>query len=90
MIMVRTFTKMKLFVEFASLNSGRAQRHSRWNAAAKVNLLWFTKNVLLNGLASEVTKFVKYASEKFKTFLLRFYEFRMLRIHRETVESRLS
>uniref|UniRef100_M1CUG2 Zinc finger family protein n=1 Tax=Solanum tuberosum TaxID=4113 RepID=M1CUG2_SOLTU len=47
--MVKIYLKRKLFVEFVWLNYVKVGRHSRWNAAAKVNLLWLTKNVLSNG-----------------------------------------
>lgn len=43
---VKIYLKKKLFVESASLNWGRVLSPSRWNVAAKVNLLWPTKNVL--------------------------------------------
>jgi hypothetical protein len=46
MIRVKIYLKKKLFVESASLNSERVLSPSRWNVAAKANLLWPTKNVL--------------------------------------------
>jgi hypothetical protein len=46
MMMVKIYLKKKLFVESALLNWGKVLTPSRWNVAAKVNLLWPTKNAL--------------------------------------------
>ena len=45
-LMVRTYPKKRLFVEFVWLNCVKVERPLRWSAAAKVNLLWPIKNVL--------------------------------------------
>ena len=44
MMMLKIYLKKKLFVESALLNWGKVLTPSRWNVAAKVNLLWPTKN----------------------------------------------
>lgn len=46
MLMVKTYLKKKQFVEFVWLTCVKGGKLSRWNAAAKVNLLWPTKSVL--------------------------------------------
>lgn len=46
MMVVKIFLKKKLFAESASLNWEKVLTHSRWNAAAKVNLHLPTENVL--------------------------------------------
>lgn len=74
--MVKTYLKKKLFVEFAWLNFVKVVKPSRWNVAAKGNLLWLTKNVLLNGLQLKATKLVMCASKRFRTYLSLSYEYK--------------
>jgi len=49
-MMVKIYLKKRRCVEFVWLNYVKEVRPSSWNVAVKVNLLWLTKNVLLNGL----------------------------------------
>lgn len=50
MMMVKIYLKKRRCVESVWLNYVKEVRPSSWNVAVKVNLLWLTKNVLLNGL----------------------------------------
>lgn len=43
-LMVKIYRKKKLFVEFAWLKYVKVERPSSWNAIARVNLLWLTRN----------------------------------------------
>jgi len=50
MMMVKIYLKKRRCVESVWLNYVKEARPSSWNVAVKANLLWLTKNVLLNGL----------------------------------------
>lgn len=83
MLMVKTYLKKKLFVEFAWLNFVKEVKPSKWNAAARVNLLWPIKNVPLNGLRWKVTRHVMCANKRFRTYQSLFYGSRVLEFEME-------